>query len=417
MHGKRCASINKYLREEDIKITLLTSVTYRDIDEEIRKDFNVNKDKLLPEMYYDEMDYREDSFEVSDYHSVKSFNIIKWGYKTKILLLFDKLKLNNLLFFPDMSFTWIRRAYRKGKEIIDHDKFDLIYVTMFPFTSFVVAYKLAKKYKIPLVIDYSDPYSCHPFNSVKNRLLRYRRERLEKKIFNYATLKISIGKEIAELISRCLNVKNDFKIINTGFFEEFVNKNIQKRDIFTISYLGNFYGILTPVFKNFAYCLDDFIYLNKIQSNELKFVYAGGVSRKVIKRIINQSELEDYFVDLGKISQERCYDETRKGHVSVYLSAKGSEYVLPTKVFDYMASNTHVLVIGEECATTELFDKVEQKYTIVENCIYKIDDAIKKLYNDFTINNLKYGCNEEKLSEYSRRNQIKKLAVILKGLK
>jgi len=176
-------------------------------------------------------------------------------------------------------------------------------------------------------------------------------------------------------------VENDFKIINTGFFKEFVDKTIKKRDIFTISYLGNFYGILTPVFKNFIMGLNDFIRFNQIFSDELNFVYAGGVSRNVIGRIFDKTEIKYHFSDLGKISQEKCYAEIRKGHVSVYLSAKGSEYVLPTKAFDYIASNTHVLVIGERCATTELFDKVEQKYTRVDDDIDCIYDGIKSIYN------------------------------------
>ena len=192
MHGKRCASINKYLQKEDIKTSLLTSISYKDLSDEIIDNFNVK-----------------------EYYSAKSFDIKKWGYKTKILVLIDKLKLNNLFFFPDMSFTWIGRAYRKGKEIINHDKYHLIYAIMNPYTSFVVAYKLAKKHNIPLVLDYSDPYSCHPFNPVKNKYIRARRKRLERKIFDYATLRINIGKHCAELTKNCLDRKDsNFKIVN-----------------------------------------------------------------------------------------------------------------------------------------------------------------------------------------------------------
>src|SRR5690606_26308398 len=61
--------------------------------------------------------------------------------------------LSKFFFIPDNKIGWSNSAYKKGKELLSNEKFDLIYVTCPPFSSFVTAAKLKKEFDLPLIVD------------------------------------------------------------------------------------------------------------------------------------------------------------------------------------------------------------------------------------------------------------------------
>ena len=59
-------------------------------------------------------------------------------------------------FIPDNKKSWAKRAYQTAREILQKENYDIIFVTIPPFSSFMYAVKLKKEFNIPLFVDYKD---------------------------------------------------------------------------------------------------------------------------------------------------------------------------------------------------------------------------------------------------------------------
>jgi len=341
-------------------------------------------------------------------------NFIK---KIKIPSILNLLNLNYIYLFPNILFSWTRKAKKIGSKIIEMKKIDAIMATGLPFSTFFVAKDLSNKYNIPLILEYRDPWSGNPFIKSPFRFVEKIIKLREKKIISQAEIRITVGPEYANIIAKSLDISsNDFYIIYNGFFlEKKINRTVKKpRNIFIISYFGNIYKLRLTSMKIFLKGLKKMIDINKLSPNKIKFQYAGTTSRAHINKLIKLVEMEDYFVDLGYLKKDELMEKISESHILVATSPKNAEFTLPTKIYYYALGNSHVVLVGKKGATSNLFDEIEQEYTLISENSDKIANKITELYNKWVKNNLKFGCNKEKLSKYSRKNQAIALANLLK---
>ncbi|MCK5157667.1 MAG: hypothetical protein KAR08_00805, partial [Candidatus Heimdallarchaeota archaeon] len=223
--------------------------------------------------------------------------------------------------------------------------------------------------------------------------------------------------EYAEFIADKLEIKkSNFKIVHNGFFPEIPYKKIIKKneDIFTISFFGSFYSLQKPIFEEFIKGLRLMIEEKELKSSEIKLQYAGGVSRSVINKMIAKGKIEPYFNDMGFLSKERLNEEVQMSNLVFLTIPKGTEYMLQTKIYDYLVGNSHIVLIGESGAMSKLCVNCQQKFTELESDKDTIATKLSKLYEDWRNNRLEYGCNKESLEEYNRRKLTLKLAKIIK---
>ncbi len=391
--GYRPYSFAKQLPDFDVNVTVLTSI------EENQKNTII------------------DDLNVKDIYCAKKTNLRELGYKTKILALLELLKLDKLFLFPDPYFPWIRRATKLGKKILKKQKIDAILVTGPPFSTFLVGYNLSKKYNIPLILDYRDPWLGNPFDDYSFNFLEKRVKKNEKRIIEQADMLITVGNEYAELIADNINIDpSEFNIVFNGYFaKDKKERDIKKLEkVFTISFFGNFYLIQKQVVADFLVGLGKMIKNNGLKPSDIQFKYAGKTSRKVLSRMLRDAEINDYFVDLGFLKKEDLMKEITKSHLLLDIVPEGTEYMIHTKIYDYFLGDSHIILVGKKGSIVTLCDDIEQEYTSVSQNISEIKQKLTDLYQKWQTKELKFGCNEEKLTKYSRRNQAKKLVNILK---
>ncbi|MCG3221484.1 MAG: glycosyltransferase, partial [Candidatus Heimdallarchaeota archaeon] len=356
----------------------------------------------------------------SNIYYSKETKLRKLGYKTKILPVLELLRLDHLVFFPDIYFRWIKSAVKVGQEVIKKEKPDAIYVTGPPFSSFIAAYKLSINHKIPLIVEYRDPwsgnpYAVHPFKTIDKKIRKW-----ERKIIDHSQLLVTVGHEYAEFIASKLEIDKDlFEIIHNGFFPETPYKQIldKKEDVFTISFFGSFYTLQKPIFEKFIEGFKLMIDEKKLKPTEIKLQYAGGVSRSVINRIISKGKIASYFEDLGFLTKESLNEEIQKSHLVFLTIPQGTEYMLQTKIYDYLGGNSHILLVGETSAMSKLCVECEQKFIEIKLEGSEVITTLSNLYEKWKENRLEYGCNSEKLENYNRKILAQKLAKIIKNTK
>ena len=392
--GLRAYSFYQYLPEQDIDVIVLTSGTKKQV-----KECYQTKEEY-PKVFYS-----------------KETKLRELGYKIRILPLLELFRLDKLLFFPDIYFKWIKRAIRKGNEVVKKEQPDLILVTGPPFSSFKVAFRLSVQSNIPLILDYRDPWLGNPYTHHPSKAIMRRIRKWEKKFTDQSDLLITVGPEYKEFISNKLNLdENSIIVVHNGFFPDSLQQNKIKKseEIFTISFFGSFYTLQKPIFEEFVEGFRLMIERENLKQAEIKFQYAGGVSRSVINKIITKRSISPYFKDLGFLTLEQLNTEIQKSNVMFITIPKGTEYMLQQKVYDYLNGNSHILLIGEKSAMSRLCLETDQQFTETRLTREEISETLIDLYNKWKNKELKYGCNLEKLENYNRKNLANKLAKIIK---
>ncbi|MHA1200700.1 MAG: hypothetical protein ACTSQF_15380, partial [Candidatus Heimdallarchaeaceae archaeon] len=184
--GYRASSIVRTFAEEGIEMILLTANSEIKNSEELKQYHN------LEHIY-----------------NAKGSQIRKIGYKTRILVGLELLNLDKFLFFPDLYYPWIKRAVKKGREILQEHKVDAIITTYPPYSSAVVGYKLSKEFNIPLVLDHRDPWTNNPTFKLPKLFVRKRHRKLETKVTKQAKLNVTVGEGYADLLSESSGVKRE----------------------------------------------------------------------------------------------------------------------------------------------------------------------------------------------------------------
>ena len=392
--GLRAFSLCKHLPEKDIDVVLLTSETELKYNQDLQKHFN------LKEVFF-----------------CKRTKLREWGYKIKILAVLELLKLDKYLFFPDIYFPWIRKAVRIGKKAIGKTKPDFILVTAPPFSVFKAAVKLSKKYDLPLVLDYRDPWNGSPYIMYPSKFVRKRYLRAEKKIVAKSDLIVTIGDECAKLISDTIGIPLDrIKIIHNGYIKERIPEKLtqEKESVLTLTIAGSIFLLLERTFSAFLHGFSKFVSDMELPPSHIKIQYAGGTSRKTIGRVLDRAGISNYFHDLGFLENEEYYNVLSKSHILVHLLPDKTEYAIATRLFDYFNSNSHLLIIGKEGGPSRICREIEQSFTIEYENPVRISYTLLELYNKWDNNTLKFGSNLELIKSFDRKNLTYKYAELLK---
>jgi hypothetical protein len=391
--GFRAASLVDNFPKKGINVTLLTAET----SEEKKKEL-------------------EEKFGKENVFLSRASKIRAIGYKTKILSLVELLNLEHYFLFPDVYFPWIRRTYNIGKKIIQEGKFDAILVTLPPYSPAVVAFKLAKKFNLPLILDYRDPWSSHPGLKFPKFIVKQKHRRLERRIANYSSQIITVGEDYAELISKATGIDTkNIPIIKNGYFAENIPSKVAPKikNKFTLSFFGNYYKAHTNIVKEFILGIRLMVDKNNLGPNEIALRYAGIQSRSTIKRDLQNGNLTDYFEDLENLEGSELIEEIQRSHVNYVFTPKALDFILTTKIYDYGLGNSHILVIGEKKAVYDWCESVEQKFTHVKGDRYAIAEELENLYKLWKENKLEYGCNEKEIAKYNREKLALKYADLL----
>ncbi len=390
--GFRPASFTKFFPEAGINVSFLTS----------HPDILKNKEIL-------------EKYNIQSVELVRPIRIRNIGYKLKILALMETLKLDTLFFFPDIFRFWNRRAGKKAQQMIDREKIDAIIVTGPPHSPYYMAYKLAKKNNLPLIVDYRDPLTGSPFMYFPPIIKQIVR-RKERKIVNYAKLVITVGEECSALITNSLKLKDkEIHVIYNGFFEEDrPDLTVEKRSKFTVSYFGHFYILRQKGFEALVAGMRRMIDKHNLSPDDIVLQYAGKISRKTLQKILDGSNMKDYFNDLGLLSGNTLFKEINQSTLNVVLVPPKTTYTLPTKIYDYAFCNSHIFLVGEKGEVTRWCEKVDQIYTQTTMNPEEISEDLWQLFTKWKSKSLEFGCDEEKILEFSRRNLALKLAEKIK---
>ena len=305
--------------------------------------------------------------------------------------------------FPiDDKIGWLPFVLRAGKKLFKKNRYDAVMATIGPYTSGIAAYKLAKKNKLPLIIDYRDHWTLNPYITFFSKFHEIHSRGWENKILHFALVIIVVSKTMKEDIIREFGevLRNKIKVIYNGWdANDFSNFVIMKNEKLLIKYIGNFYGYRTT--KYFIEALELLRSRNQLSDNFL-IEFTGNYYAETVDHIANSK-----VAHIIKVNSQIEHKEAIKSLMDcdallLFIASHKGNGVLTGKLFEYLRSRKEILAMvppeGEAAEILkqnkhELICKMEDIEMIAKNFLKLIKILNKK-------------SKERKINyEFSRENQ------------
>ena len=315
--------------------------------------------------------------------------------------------------------------YRGAKEYLKHNKVDAIIATGEPFVLFKYASALSRKFNIPWVADYRDPW-CQ--NKNRSRFAGKLSKYFEKKFTVNADCVITVSEFCKVQIET--NVHKPFHVIPNGYNPDAINavSDIkQGDDCLRFAFVGTIYNWhpLESVLRCFSHFADSGIN----PKFELNF-YGVNNAEDIVRLTDKLPSLKKHVKVFQRMSNEQLLAELARNNIMLLLNYYS---YMGTKIYDYIGIRRQILFCysndEEANALKEKYyptDEIKglsthlQEDLIAEThsgIIVKDKDELEKvlpeIYDEF-INMGNIECKSIGIEKYSRKGQTEQLAEIIK---
>lgn len=246
--------------------------------------------------------------------------------------------------------------------VIREDKFDVCISSVGPYDTMFFIHKLWKKWRVPYIIDYRDPWlfektTIKPTGLLKYKLLvhDYLYQPIEKRAIKNAVKIVSVTQKCqADLIERYRVDKEKCSVIYNGYEDaptEYAESNHKE---FTIGIAGKFASYNSDAAELFlAVC-------QEVQDIQPVQVWHIGKKEDVL-----EEKYSEVYINVGEKNHRDTMEELAKTDALLVSYAHVSG--LGTKVFDYIALNKPIIYVGVvPSELAEFIGQFENSYICAE---------------------------------------------------
>ncbi len=326
---------------------------------------------------------------------IKTFYSGYFEVKNPFLLFF----FNNF-FNIDFYLNWLPFAYLKSKRIFKrYKKIKFIYASGPKFYTHLLGFFLKKKYKIPLVIEYRDPWTSNPYNELRwyNKITYL----IEKTILRSADIIITISPSLAVFLKKNFPFIDENIIISipNGLTVKKSNQNLSyNQNKISIIFTGRLYGKrdIFPLFKILSDLKKEFFFQNK--NFELKLF---GTYPKTTLKLVEILKITDLIYLGNFISRKKAFEEIFKSDLAIHIGESFDYPTIAFKVWDYLSCGKKIIYFGlNDSFTAEFIKKYNLGQIIPINDLKKAKLSFKEIIIDFLNNPSEYKIKDNQLSEF-----------------
>lgn len=338
---QRWVKFSKYLPSEGWQPVVYTPLNPEQlaVDESLAAEISPETEVLRRHIFEPYEAYRK----LTGAPAGKEVNPINSGKKTfrQRLMMF----VRGNCFIPDPRCFWIGPSVRYLKKYLKENPVDAIVSTGPPHSMHLIARRLSLSTGLPWVADFRDPWTkMFYFKHLGlTRLSSWIHSRLEKKVLRDASVVVSVSPLVADEFKAMTSTP--VVLITNGFDEtDFVPA--ESDGFFNLTHTGLFAADGNPT--ELWRALEAKAESDEEFSSKLRIRLAGKTDREIIDSI-NAAGLAANLVDLGYQPHLAAVREQRSASVLMLPLRKEPEYraVLPGKLFEYLASGTPILGIGQ----------------------------------------------------------------------
>lgn len=328
---------------------------------------------------------------------------------------------------PDEKIGWLPFACSYGKKMLRSKKYDYILTSIGPFTSAMIAYKLSKMSNVPLILDYRDHWTMHPYSRFLSPWHRKISRKWEEEVLRHATLITTAGKVMRSELMTGFQVSDPHKLLTiyNGYDEDDFpvpaestpldirsSQEGQKEDrniLFT--YTGSLYPPITPMY--FLSALKELKKRSELPI-DLQVRFIGNYHRDMYS-LLSDPVLKDTITIIPSLPHRESIKEMLRSDVLLlFLSSREGKGILTSKAFEYLRSGRPILAMIP--ANAEIAPHIatnKQNILCPMEDVQQISSSLLQMYQAVA-NNISSFSNDTQISEFSREKQIQKLDQILR---
>lgn len=324
-------------------------------------------------------------------------------------LTFYELLLQNFFLFP----IPFKNLYSFSKEVLNNNpNIKTVIITANPFVQFKFGYLLSKKLKAKWVADYRDDWNTDELNKEKTRLeklLSCLEAKKEKKWIATAEFITSISDYYSSKIAAFNNTQGH--TIYNGYIKE-NNTTFNNKSTFTITHNGTLY----PTQEIEVFCKG--IIAAQEQLDCKMTLNFPGLQYNKSQALRVRNYLKDFNGELNitnRIKKEEVIKMQSNSHLLLMVSHKNIKGITSSKLFEYLSFKKPVLLCPSDNDVMEKILKESGLGTICNNQ-QEVCNYLVELWERITSNQAIIDSGDIFIEKYSRKNQTKELADLLKKI-
>jgi len=320
------------------------------------------------------------------------------------------IRLN--LIIPDIRKFWNPSAIKKAIEYLRTTPVDFVITTGPPHSTHLIGLKLKNKFNIKWIADWRDPWTSIYYLQLNppTFVSRYWHKSLETKVAQNADWNVVVSEHLASQLPT-----DKVSVIYSGYDEKKIlppkiSKIKNGNEPFKLKFIGNITEgqRLDILIQIIAKAFPD-------EDIELSFI---GTNLSEEYKTLLQNLLPERYVYKNFLPHKEALKEMQDCQVLLLLINyyPGSEGMLTTKLFEYLASYNKILCLGPHNSEAE---KLIYRYE-AGKCfdINESEAAIEYLRNLYRLwQSGKPLKNEKDISELSAQNQVSRLIDLLYNLR
>lgn len=321
------------------------------------------------------------------------------------------------LIIPDPRIGWYPFAIRTGKQIFQHNRVDILYSTSPYPTAHLVAMFLAKKYKIPWVADFRDPWTRHleaihfshrpfPFKQWEKALEKHVIQRAAQITIAWPGIRESLLADYEEHTQKIHLLYNGF---DEQDFQDITPNTFSK---FTIVHTGTFYKGRTP--EALFRALDVLFRNQPTLRNDIQVVFVGK-EEPFVKNLIEKNRLNDVVITVPYLPHKECLTYLLEADI---LFLNTMQNYVPGKVFEYVRSGKPILaLVPKDSTIAEIVTSTQSGIVVDPSKTEKIQDMILEMYEQYQKGKLTLKRKDDSvIYQYERKHLTGKLGEIFNEL-
>ena len=300
-------------------------------------------------------------------------------------------RLSKTFFIPDNKLFWSNKAFKLAGSLLKKEHFDILYVSIPPFSTFSMAAKLKKRFNIPLIVDYRDAWYGNQFAFTPTPYHSYKNKKLEDNALRAVDKVIVVNRLIKEKLLKTFRFLTfeDIVILPHGYDpEDYLNVEPIKdhANKMKILYSGIFYENVTP-----KYLLQAFKQLTIERPDvasqiELQFV---GHFRKENRNLAKRLGLEQFITDFGYLNHQETIRKIVSADILwVMLGNKNMSAVTPGKLYEYFGSRKPIFATIPDGASKLDAERYGASFITEPDDSEGIKDMLIHIHSIYEKNNL-----------------------------
>ena len=253
-------------------------------------------------------------------------------------------------FIPDARCLWINPVVKELSAYLRKNHIDAIITTGPPHSVNHVGYLLKKKFNLPWLADFQDPWTqVDYYNHFKISPWAHKRHRkMENQVFDNADL-ITIVSDSWKRDLQSIGAKN-VEVIPLGFDPQDFNTKVELDKEFTLTHLGLLGKDRRPftLLKVIKELCDE----NDSFANQMKLQLVGNVN-DALKKEIKQLGLSSKVIYKGQIDRDEALKIMQSSQLLLLLlnRFKNVKGTMPGKIFEYIGAQRPILSLGPSLET------------------------------------------------------------------